>query len=242
MKLRQSGRIHAARICKEAALTSPTRAAKMLNRIEPKSESTLTAHEALSVLLNTNVSKSMYNYLCSPKRKISQIIPILKKSIRSKTDILSLWCNHQRLWNSLFSIFSIIQPINGIKWRSQFTKNTSSHTTLNLPDEITLMGTSTIIWQNPIPSSVYCRPLRLKFMKETPEHIRSEHSSIEQEIEDLQPTVNHQLILTMVDGKVCQALSNTPSSSTCFLCLSVTKPSKMNNIGEIKANQVRRSI
>jgi len=109
------------------------------------------------------------------------------------------------------------------------------------PIRVICKETKAILWQNPVPSSpVYCRPLRIKFAKETKELIRSEHNSIESEIQDLTPTiegditVHHTLIPTMVDGKVCQALSNTPSSSSCFLCQPVTKPSQMNKINEIK--------
>lgn len=115
------------------------------------------------------------------------------------------------------------------------------------PIRVICKETKAILWQNPVPSSpVYCRPLRIKFAKETKELIRSEHNSIESEIQDLTPTiegditVHYTLIPTMVDGKVCQALSNTPSSSSCFLCQPVTKPSQMNKINEIKGKEVSR--
>lgn len=112
------------------------------------------------------------------------------------------------------------------------------------PIKLIVKDTNTIIWHNPTPSSTrYCRPLRLQFVKETEDVIRSEHASIKREIDDLQPyvegdiTVYHTLILTMVDGKVCQVLSGTPSSSTCFMCHPKTNPSRMNNIEEIKRKE-----
>ena len=40
----------------------------------------------------------------------------------------------------------------------------------------------------------------------------------------------------MVDGKVVQAETNTPSSSTCYMCGS--KPSDINKIAEIKKNTI----
>ncbi len=76
-------------------------------------------------------------------------------------------------------------------------------------------------------------------MKETPDLIRSEHEFIKNEIHNLIQseergnTLYHKLILTMVDGKVCQALTNT-ASSTCYLCQPVTKPFGMNNLTVIK--------
>ncbi len=96
------------------------------------------------------------------------------------------------------------------------------------------------VWQNPAPClSVYCRPLTLQFIKETPHLIPSEHEFIKNEIHNLIPsegegnTVYHKLILTMADGKVCQALTTT-ASSTCYLCQPVTKPFGMNNLTVIK--------
>jgi hypothetical protein len=41
-------------------------------------------------------------------------------------------------------------------------------------------------------------------------------------------TVFHRLMLTMIDGKVCQALTNTPSSLTCVVCLAT--PRQMKNL------------
>ena len=40
--------------------------------------------------------------------------------------------------------------------------------------------------------------------------------------------INFKLILTMVDGKVCQNLTETKSSQCCYICLA--KPSEMNNL------------
>lgn len=79
-------------------------------------------------------------------------------------------------------------------------------------------------------------------MKETPDLIRSEHEFIKNEIHNLTPseeggnTVHHKLILTMVDGKVCQALTST-ASSNCYLCQPVTKPSGMINLTVIKEKE-----
>lgn len=50
--------------------------------------------------------------------------------------------------------------------------------------------------------------------------------------------VHHKLILTMVDGKVCQALTNTPSAASCFICKPRTNPSAMNNLKEIQDKDI----
>lgn len=85
-----------------------------------------------------------------------------------------------------------------------------------------------VIWQNPRPSSVrYCRPIKFWFCKETPEATRTEVQKVEAQIENLTPTeiqldsqscrIKHTLILTMIDGKVCNALTST-SSQVCYIC------------------------
>ena len=97
----------------------------------------------------------------------------------------------------------------------------------------------TIIWQNPAPSSTrYCRPIKLVFAKETTDLIKLEVDLIAEQINALAPIEIHEeefhvtikpvFLLTMVDGKVCTALSPvTSSSQTCYIC--GAKPSEMNN-------------
>lgn len=76
-----------------------------------------------------------------------------------------------------------------------------------------------ILWQNPRTSSTrYCRPIRIQYLKETPEIIKEEFLYIEQQISMLQPTkiliqnneilISHILMKTMVDGKVCNSISS----------------------------------
>lgn len=48
------------------------------------------------------------------------------------------------------------------------------------------------------------------------------------------------MIPTTVYGKVCQAPLSTPSSSTSFLCQTVTKPSQINKTNKIKGKEVSR--
>lgn len=73
---------------------------------------------------------------------------------------------------------------------------------------------SKILWQNPTPSSPrYCRPIRLRFIKETSDVTKEEISYIKNASNDLEKTivqfednitceVSHTMMLTMIDGKV----------------------------------------
>lgn len=83
-----------------------------------------------------------------------------------------------------------------------------------------------ILWQNPRPSSVrYCRPIRLQFKKETAELSKQETQYIEEQISKLHKTkvstngslffVTHEMALTMLDGKVCNAITSTKSAQKC---------------------------
>lgn len=96
-----------------------------------------------------------------------------------------------------------------------------------------------IVWKNERPSSTkFCRPIKFEYASETPEKIRSDVNDINEQIKNLIPTiletnngiyeVVHNLSLTMIDGKVCQALTFTSSASNCVIC--EAKPSEMNNL------------
>ncbi|GBP07525.1 SCAN domain-containing protein 3 [Eumeta japonica] len=84
-----------------------------------------------------------------------------------------------------------------------------------------------IVWKNPRPSSTrYCRPIRFQFAKESKELSVQEETYFKNKINSLQPSpfthngceikVLHSLQLTMVDGKVCSALSDTSCSRLDF--------------------------
>lgn len=73
---------------------------------------------------------------------------------------------------------------------------------------IKLVSGDRVIWENDSPnSSLWCRPLFFKFMKENKFSILQEKNAIEAEINNLVKTVvddltiSHNLILTMIDGK-----------------------------------------
>lgn len=97
---------------------------------------------------------------------------------------------------------------------------------------------SNIAWQNPRPSStMYCRPIRFIFSKESSEFTMSETNKVLEEVNKLLPTmcnvdgneisVKHKLLFTMIDGKVCNALTETSSAQRCYICGAT--PKLMNN-------------
>lgn len=113
-----------------------------------------------------------------------------------------------------------------------------------VPIRLTDEESGAIIWQNPVPSSVrFCRPISIEFCKETPEKTKSVVDEIKNQIQTLLPSiinnegvgvqVKHELFLTMVDGKVAQALTDTPSSSTCTICGAT--PRQMNDLTKVIA-------
>lgn len=103
-----------------------------------------------------------------------------------------------------------------------------------------------IIWKNPRPSSTrFCRPIRFQFAKETKEISVQEEEHFKNAIDNLNPTlvnidnrsfkVSHSLQLTMVDGKVCCALSDS-SASKCYICGAT--PKEMNDLEKCTNKQV----
>lgn len=103
------------------------------------------------------------------------------------------------------------------------------------------------IWQNPRPSSTrFCRPLKIEFMKEDVNSIKLEKERVETEIKALVDSVvqvgerlvkvNHELILVMIDGKVCNAITDTKSTQKCYICGATSK--EFNNIDEMIAKNV----
>ncbi|XP_076052661.1 uncharacterized protein LOC143032080 [Oratosquilla oratoria] len=116
------------------------------------------------------------------------------------------------------------------------------------PVRLCVRGSNKVLWQNPAPSSpYYCRPVKLSFKKETADQTRQDVSELKEAIENLVPTVSdtcevhHKLLLTMVDGKVCQALTETPSAASCYICIRRTNPSGMNNLKKIEEKDVNEN-
>lgn len=120
--------------------------------------------------------------------------------------------------------------------------DSSLFVTSYVPLKLVLNNTSgtDLVWKNPRPSSTrYCRPIRFQFLKETLPITKSEAAYFREQIDNLIPTIfklndrdiniQHSLQMTMVDGKVCTALSNS-SSAKCYICGAT--PKDMNKIDE----------
>lgn len=91
-----------------------------------------------------------------------------------------------------------------------------------------------IVWQNPRTSSPwFCRPIKLQFVQKTVEIIKREIRLIQEKISFLQPIffsmngkdiqVKYELILAMIDSKVCNVASSALSSQRCYLCGATAK-------------------
>jgi hypothetical protein len=113
-------------------------------------------------------------------------------------------------------------------------------------------GDKVIIWQNPRPSSTrFCRPIRFQFKKETTELTVQETTDIEEQISRLIPTkyitdqnrelsVSYICAVTMINGKVCNVLSDTSSAQTCYICKAT--PRQMNLIHEVMELPVNEEV
>lgn len=104
--------------------------------------------------------------------------------------------------------------------------------------------TKKTVWQNPVPSSVrFCRPIRARFVHETKDITKEEISFIETQKTRLKSTelnkqgtkIKHTLLLTMVDGKVCNAATDTASTMRCYICGQTSKD--FNNLKRVEANK-----
>lgn len=113
-----------------------------------------------------------------------------------------------------------------------------------VPIRLVQENMANIVWQNPRPSSPrFCRIIKFIYKKETYELIKNECSNIEKQIKELVPTqitiesanifVTHKLILTMVDGKVCNTLSENKSTQRCFICKATAKEMNLINIVKV---------
>ena len=92
-----------------------------------------------------------------------------------------------------------------------------------------------VVWDNPTPSSPrFARPISIEFAMETTALIKERTADIEGEVRALVPleaataTVTYDLCMTMVDGKVVNAVTDTTSTQTCSICGAT--PTDMNRL------------
>lgn len=100
-----------------------------------------------------------------------------------------------------------------------------------------------VVWQNNYPSSTrLCRPILFKFMKETADSTIEIHNALSNEINNLNEitvenvngiscSVEYKLQCSMLDGKVCNALTHQKNTRSCNVCRA--KLSQFNNYTEL---------
>ena len=112
-------------------------------------------------------------------------------------------------------------------------------------NEIT--NAKTGVWKNPRPPSPrFCRPPRIQFVHETTEATITEVDNIKKQVDKLvlfhkivdekEFSVSYKLAFTMLDGKVCNAITGTESTQRCYLYDSTSKD--FNKIEEILQKEV----
>lgn len=120
------------------------------------------------------------------------------------------------------------------------SNNDSSIFMSNLvPIELRVANSDVVIWHNERSSSTrFCRPIKFEFKRETTEVIKEEVEEIESQIRSIIPskcdngiTVNHTMVMTMVDGKVCNAVTDTTSTMRCYICNITSKDT--NNLQKV---------
>lgn len=133
-------------------------------------------------------------------------------------------------------------------FKQKFENNSDSDTNIFqssfVPLQLSCGQGKKLIWQNPLSSSPrYCRPIRIRFVKETAHITKEEISYIENKINLLEPTqitqqinktflVKHVMMFTMVDAKVCNAATDTKSTMKCYICGATSKD--FNNLSRRK--------
>ncbi|KYN08447.1 hypothetical protein ALC62_00569 [Cyphomyrmex costatus] len=90
-----------------------------------------------------------------------------------------------------------------------------------------------------------CRPIKLQFAHETKELILNEKKYIDEQIKHLKDfeinlegyhfKIQFLLSLTLIDGKVLNAITNTKSSQSCPICKA--NPKAFNNLSNIKSGK-----
>lgn len=107
-----------------------------------------------------------------------------------------------------------------------------------------------LVWENPTPSSPrFCRPIRFRFVKENTDITEEEISFVKNSSKSLRATevnmngtnysVSHVFVMTMVDGKVCNAATGTKSTSRCYICGATSKDfNKIDNQKEISPEAI----
>ena len=127
-----------------------------------------------------------------------------------------------------------IDGTNASEYKQQFENANSTDGSLLFTSVVPIQlylgeNKSCFLWQNPRPSSTrYCRPIRFCFERETIDSTKAEKERVDREIQSLIPStfsfngqiykIHHTLTFTMIDGKICNAITNNKSTQRCYIC------------------------
>lgn len=149
---------------------------------------------------------------------------------------VSEYCKQKRI-DTLHCVFEASWGFDGTTGQSAYKQTFSDSN----DDEHCLFATTYIplrikiddgyvLWINPNPQSFrFCRPIRIQYKPETTELIVNEKTRVEEEIKNLSPIFAEnssgktvigvpKLYLTIIDGKVFNAITNTTSQLRCAYC------------------------
>ena len=140
-----------------------------------------------------------------------------------------------------------------IKWGMDGSTGHSQYKMADSEDDSQLLLTSLVplqldsedgrvLWRSSAPSSPrMCRPLAIRFTKETTALILAERQRVEDQASHLQPlrtelgTIKYVMVMTMVDTKVVNAITST-ASQNCTMCGAT--PSQMNDLAAVTCRPV----
>lgn len=100
-----------------------------------------------------------------------------------------------------------------------------------------------IIWKNFRPSSTrFCRPIKMQFLHEDVRQLTKRATSLvplDILIAGKKLTIHYEMLLTMIDGKVCNSITSTTSTMRCYLCGATSK--EFNDIKRMHQKKVEES-
>ena len=103
------------------------------------------------------------------------------------------------------------------------------------------------MWSNNQPSSShFCRPLNLQYKEETAEVSKDEAERVKHQINTLHPfctegvEINFRVDVTMLDGKVVNAITDTKSTQSCNVCGVTSKD--VNDLDKVRSSPVDEAL
>lgn len=255
----------------------------ILQKLDPISS--CTKEEALSLYIETDLSKTQYIYLRSflANKNLRAVLPSYKTLSTAKNECYpppssitvtnisaevhlqelldhtvarilkasSVLTNSKRL--KLYSKWGCDGSSGQSEYKQVLLEESADISDANLfivslvPLKLVDEENNSVVWQNPTCSSVrYCRPILIEFAKETIEKTNSVVNHMKTQISQLIPTslkdnddyvqVKHNLLLTMIDGKVAQVLTQTSSPACCSVCGAT--PKQMNDLTKVRTREL----